>query len=175
MVALEGGYNLKSISNSMEAVVRVLLNDPLPRFVAPPAVTDDASGVTTLPPALRAPKRSALQSIRSTMRAHEQYWPCLKQALRVFGDADEEPATGAGEQAFAYFPEFGSDSDDSDGSDGQQPQQQGGDSDDGDGSGDEREPGTDAPLQWGAGDGSDDDSGDADGGGEPGSKRPRVE
>ena len=30
VVALEGGYNLASISNSMEAVVRALLNDPLP-------------------------------------------------------------------------------------------------------------------------------------------------
>lgn len=36
VVALEGGYNLQSISRSMEAVVKVLLGDPVPRFRAPP-------------------------------------------------------------------------------------------------------------------------------------------
>jgi acetoin utilization deacetylase AcuC-like enzyme len=35
VVALEGGYNLASISRSMEAVVRALLGDPAPTLERP--------------------------------------------------------------------------------------------------------------------------------------------
>ncbi|XP_033746720.1 histone deacetylase 6-like isoform X2 [Pecten maximus] len=60
IVALEGGYNLSSISNSMATVTSVLLGDPCPY----------------LPYA--QPQESAVKSINSTLDSHKQFWKCLK-------------------------------------------------------------------------------------------------
>jgi hypothetical protein len=77
VVALEGGYNLKSISTSMEAVVRTLLGDPLPRFERTPEG-----------PAFTAVRKPALQAIHDTMQALSQYWPVFLRTLAVF---DSQP------------------------------------------------------------------------------------
>lgn len=57
VVALEGGYNLTSISNSMCAITGALLGDPLPRLESP-----------------IVPCRSAMESISATLDAHTKYW-----------------------------------------------------------------------------------------------------
>jgi hypothetical protein len=77
VVALEGGYNLKSISTSMEAVVRTLLGDPLPRFERTPEG-----------PAFTAVRKPALQAIHDTMQALSQYWPVFLRTLAVI---DSQP------------------------------------------------------------------------------------
>ena len=69
VVALEGGYNLNSISFSMTMVTKALLGDPLPRL-APYA----------------KPMTSAIESVRSTMKYLEPYWSCLKFGLKRLPD-----------------------------------------------------------------------------------------
>ncbi|KAF4520113.1 hypothetical protein B566_EDAN010269 [Ephemera danica] len=59
VVALEGGYNVSSISYSLTMCTKALLGDPLPSVRA------------------AAPCPSAVNSIRSTQRAHTPYWSCL--------------------------------------------------------------------------------------------------
>ena len=65
VVALEGGYNLNSISYSMTMVTKALLGDPLPAL-APYA----------------KPMTSAIESVRSTMKYLVPYWSCLKFGLK---------------------------------------------------------------------------------------------
>ncbi len=60
ILALEGGYNVNSISLSMSLCVKALFGDPMP------AVVQD-----------RPPKPGALQSIRDVIRQHSKYWSCL--------------------------------------------------------------------------------------------------
>ncbi|XP_044136186.1 polyamine deacetylase HDAC10 isoform X1 [Bufo gargarizans] len=57
---LEGGYHLRSLSESVSMTVRTLLRDPVPRL----------SGEMT-------PCYSALESIQNTRHAHSPYWKCL--------------------------------------------------------------------------------------------------
>ena len=57
VVALEGGYDLRSTSRAAAACMRVLLGEPPPR----------------MPP--REPRRSALSDIAATLRAIAPYWP----------------------------------------------------------------------------------------------------
>jgi len=59
VIALEGGYNLSSISNSALQCARALLGDPLP--VVQPG----------------KPKESALQTVRDVIREQRLYWTCL--------------------------------------------------------------------------------------------------
>ena len=56
IVALEGGYNLKAVSESSVACAKVLLGHRLPPI---------KGGV---------PRPSAMRSIRQTIEAHENYW-----------------------------------------------------------------------------------------------------
>ena len=65
VVALEGGYNLNSISYSMTMVTKALLGDPLPAL-AP----------------YEKPMTSAIESVRSTMKYLVPYWSCLKFGLK---------------------------------------------------------------------------------------------
>ncbi|KAM4035322.1 polyamine deacetylase HDAC10 isoform 2-T3 [Anomaloglossus baeobatrachus] len=57
---LEGGYHLRSLSESASMTVRTLLGDPVPKL----------SGEMT-------PCYSALESIQNTRHAHSPYWKCL--------------------------------------------------------------------------------------------------
>ncbi|XP_073508205.1 polyamine deacetylase HDAC10 isoform X2 [Phyllobates terribilis] len=57
---LEGGYHLRSLSESVSMTVRTLLGDPVPRL----------SGEMT-------PCYSALESIQNARHAHSPYWKCL--------------------------------------------------------------------------------------------------
>ncbi|XP_075713308.1 polyamine deacetylase HDAC10 isoform X2 [Rhinoderma darwinii] len=57
---LEGGYHLRSLSESVSMTVRTLLGDPVPRL----------SGNMT-------PCYSALESIQNARHAHSPYWKCL--------------------------------------------------------------------------------------------------
>lgn len=60
VVALEGGYNLKSISVSMASVVRVLLGER-------PAVTKPLT-----------PSMAGMKSIQETLTAHKDLWECFR-------------------------------------------------------------------------------------------------
>ncbi|XP_033018298.1 polyamine deacetylase HDAC10 [Lacerta agilis] len=59
-VVLEGGYHLRSLSESVCMTLKALLGDPLPRL----------SGEM-------APCLSALESIHNVRAAHKPYWKCL--------------------------------------------------------------------------------------------------
>nr|XP_034982530.1 polyamine deacetylase HDAC10 isoform X4 [Zootoca vivipara] len=59
-VVLEGGYHLRSLSESVCMTLKTLLGDPLPRL----------SGEM-------APCLSALESIHNVRAAHKPYWKCL--------------------------------------------------------------------------------------------------
>lgn len=76
VIALEGGYNLSSISASMAACVGVLLGDPVP--------DDDYEQMGHT-----APIPSAIESIQATIAAHLPYWKYLippPQPIVVFKD-----------------------------------------------------------------------------------------
>ncbi|XP_042878465.1 histone deacetylase 6-like isoform X3 [Penaeus japonicus] len=60
VLALEGGYNLSSISYCMTMCAKALLGDPLP----------------SLEPGL-VPNKNAVQSISDTIRIHKKYWTAL--------------------------------------------------------------------------------------------------
>jgi hypothetical protein len=92
VVALEGGYNLKSISTSMEAVVRTLLGDALPRF------DRRAEGGVTFTPV----RRQGLQAISETMQALSPYWPVFQRTLSVFEGPREVPAPVPSGMAAAF-------------------------------------------------------------------------
>lgn len=65
VVALEGGYNLESISNSALAVTRVLLGDPLPPL--PPLFPDEVT----------------LKTVWEVGMAQSQYWKCMGPRIPV--------------------------------------------------------------------------------------------
>ena len=65
IVALEGGYNLNSISYSMTMCAKALVGDPLP------------------PIAHKNPKSGAKESIKSVIRQQTKYWSCLKFGLAL--------------------------------------------------------------------------------------------
>ena len=76
IVALEGGYNLNSISLSMTMCTKALLGDPMP-----PVILDEP------------PKASALESIRNVIQAHSKYWSSLRFGLKLpdsFDDLKEQ-------------------------------------------------------------------------------------
>lgn len=60
VLALEGGYNLTTISYCMTLCAKALLGDPLP----------------PLEPQL-VPNKSAVQTINDVIRTHSRYWPTL--------------------------------------------------------------------------------------------------
>ena len=64
--ALEGGYNLNSISLSMTMVTKALLGDPMPHL-AP----------------YTKPLPSAIETVRDTIRSISPYWSCLKYGVKL--------------------------------------------------------------------------------------------
>ena len=62
VVCLEGGYNLRSISKSVDAVGRVLLGERPPRLRGGPA---------------SVPSRVGIRAIKATIAALRPHWPCL--------------------------------------------------------------------------------------------------
>ncbi|KAJ1095693.1 hypothetical protein NDU88_000851 [Pleurodeles waltl] len=73
VVVLEGGYNLSSISESMTMCTRTLLGDTLPDLGK-----------------LRAPQRSAQQSVTNTVWVHKKYWKSLQLHVPEFVITCEE-------------------------------------------------------------------------------------
>ena len=65
VVALEGGYNLNSISLSMTMVTKALLGDPMPHL-AP----------------YKKPLESAIKTVSDTMKSIAPYWSCLKYGVK---------------------------------------------------------------------------------------------
>ncbi|XP_013793439.1 histone deacetylase 6-like, partial [Limulus polyphemus] len=61
ILALEGGYNLTTISEAMCSCTDALLGNPLP----------------PLPSALKV-SPSAIESILNTVHVHKKYWNCLQ-------------------------------------------------------------------------------------------------
>jgi len=59
VLALEGGYNLSSISASATQCAQALLGDPLP------------------PVEITKPRDSALETIRNVVRVQRPHWKCL--------------------------------------------------------------------------------------------------
>ncbi|XP_072025995.1 histone deacetylase 6-like isoform X2 [Amphiura filiformis] len=83
VLALEGGYNLNSISQSMAYCTRTLLGDPF----------------QSLKPGM--PCTSALESILETLHQHQKYWKCLQYQVALPKreiDAQGVTTTGAGEE-----------------------------------------------------------------------------
>jgi histone deacetylase 6 len=64
VLALEGGYNVKSISHSMAMCTKTLLGDPLPLLQMPPRWNGIIPG--------------ALTTIRDVLKTQSQFWKCLK-------------------------------------------------------------------------------------------------
>lgn len=62
VVALEGGYNLDAISNSMTACLKALLQEP-----------------TVLSHTSTAVSRSAVRALEQTMKAHQPYWLFMRK------------------------------------------------------------------------------------------------
>lgn len=73
IMALEGGYNLTSISTSFAACAKVLLGE------APPPFSEE----------LKRPHKGAMKDIRRTIAAHQAYWSFLTPV------ADEDNASRA--------------------------------------------------------------------------------
>lgn len=67
VLALEGGYNLSSISYCMTMCAKALLGDPLPSL---------ESGLV--------PNKNAVQSISDTIRTHKKYWTALSFQVSPF-------------------------------------------------------------------------------------------
>ncbi|CAK4079543.1 unnamed protein product [Aphanomyces euteiches] len=72
VMALEGGYNLKSIAASASACIQILLGDAVPPL-------NDMS----------PPMESALRAIETTRRCLEPFWPCLCVVEEENDDEDD--------------------------------------------------------------------------------------
>ncbi|KAG1654291.1 Histone deacetylase 6 [Nymphon striatum] len=73
IIALEGGYNLTAISNSMCSCTKVLLGDPCPQI--------DTSVM---------PNASAIKSIRNVLKSHCDFWSRLKVCDEMLFSSLEE-------------------------------------------------------------------------------------
>merc|ERR1712029_269844 len=69
IVALEGGYNLNSISLSMTMVSKALLGDPMPQ-----------------PAPYSKPAASAIAAVKATIKSHQGFWSCLKYGVKLPDD-----------------------------------------------------------------------------------------
>ncbi|XP_078520855.1 protein deacetylase HDAC6 [Lissotriton helveticus] len=68
ILALEGGYNLRSLAEGSCSALKILLGDPCPRLTSPVI-----------------PCQSALASISEAIAAHYKYW----KSLRHYGEVDQ--------------------------------------------------------------------------------------
>ena len=69
IVALEGGYNLNSISLSMTMVTKALLGDPMPK-----------------PAPYSKPAASAVESVKATIKSLQAFWSCLQYHVKLPDD-----------------------------------------------------------------------------------------
>merc|ERR1719483_547813 len=70
VIALEGGYNLTSISDSMVMCARAVVGDPLPT----PNMCSEV-------------KQSAVDTVRNVILAQLPYWSCLEGMDTVLPDS----------------------------------------------------------------------------------------
>ncbi|OQS00688.1 hypothetical protein THRCLA_05889 [Thraustotheca clavata] len=75
VMALEGGYNLQSISRSASACIRILLGDTVPALT------------------LDSPMDGALEAIETTRQCLIPYWPCLGSLKSSLNDDEEEKSS----------------------------------------------------------------------------------
>ncbi|XP_064091423.1 uncharacterized protein LOC135205071 isoform X2 [Macrobrachium nipponense] len=82
VIALEGGYNLNTISYCMTMCAKALLGDPIP----------------SLPEGL-APSESAVESLSNVISAHKKFWPSLdlKNTLGLSPGNSHSPSSPASE------------------------------------------------------------------------------
>ncbi|XP_066436056.1 histone deacetylase 6 isoform X2 [Eleutherodactylus coqui] len=81
VLALEGGYNLRSLAEGCCASLKILLGDPCPTLPQP-----------------CAPCESALDSISGAISVHRKYWRCLADpdvSLKLEPGADEVTTEGS--------------------------------------------------------------------------------
>eukprot|EP01044_Picomonas_judraskeda_P012483 COSAG03_NODE_1789_length_3521_cov_2.148743_2_plen_640_part_00 len=120
VLALEGGYNLRSISQSSAACVATLLGDPVAPDLALRHASAAAPGATRV---ALGPAQGARWAIRKTVAAHAEHWALLC-ALEDDDGFDPHPHnTSASESDSETGPDAAAGSDDaSDGaSDGEAP------------------------------------------------------
>lgn len=110
-VIMEGGYNLRSVAVSMEALVRVLLGEPpLPAdaFASQGSsiiVGREGEGEEAVPPggvgnATKPPRRAVWRAVARAAELLGPYWPCLAPAAAAAAEA-LGGAEGAAEAAAA--------------------------------------------------------------------------
>lgn len=80
VVALEGGYNLSSISECATQCARALLGDPLPRVQ------------------VSQPRESALETIRNVIKTQRRYWRCFTLLDKPLPESLEKCATKSNNQ-----------------------------------------------------------------------------
>lgn len=96
VIALEGGYNLRSISTSMEACARTLLGEPLPLIqrkseVSRSEVSDAGSVVSEASvPGLGTPALAALEAICEVVQIQARYWGTLSVRFRAMTEVLRE-------------------------------------------------------------------------------------
>ena len=84
IVALEGGYNLNSLSRCSEAIIRTLLNDPVPfkNLLLKPELNKLAENnflnIQNLGNNFFAPSYYAIEQVNNYKTHFEQYWKSLK-------------------------------------------------------------------------------------------------
>lgn len=71
MLALEGGYDLPSICDSVQECVRALLGDK------PAHIMDDELS--------RPPCQSAIETLQKTIAIQMTHWPCVKDLAHTIG------------------------------------------------------------------------------------------
>lgn len=71
MLALEGGYDLPAICDSVQECVRALLGDK------PAPIADEELS--------RPPCQSAIETLQKTIAIQMTHWPCVKQLAHTVG------------------------------------------------------------------------------------------
>ncbi len=95
VVLLEGGYNLDSTSASVEAVLRVLLGEPIPRL-----------------PRERTPKLTGIISIKMAIAAQADHWQSMFMAHNIQAPDQAELEAAAAEAAAHGLPDSDAEGDD---------------------------------------------------------------
>ena len=99
VVALEGGYNLASISECATACARALLGDPLPLLKVKSRSKNFCQTQTfSIATQVGAPRREAVDTVRSVVKQQRPHWSCLAAAdtqlpLSLPAAAPQHPAS----------------------------------------------------------------------------------
>ena len=105
VVALEGGYNLRSIATSMEAVLRVLLGEaPVEEDVSTDDDDDDdagcegtGSGLVSEGARPTGMQESVMQTLRDVIAVQVEHWPSLALACPTEAALGKPVSPGGGE------------------------------------------------------------------------------